>query len=173
MASSAIGAPPSARRRRDAARLLLAWALLVAVVLLVGAALTGPLAGSVGVADNDFERSLVGHRSTGLSAAAQGASLLGETTTQLALVPMLLLVVWWWLRRARPVVFLAVVAVGEIAAYLLTVSVVSRPRPPVRCSTPASSRCTATRPATSRPRWRRTAGWPCCAGRSGPGPGGG
>jgi membrane-associated phospholipid phosphatase len=131
MASSGIGAPPAARRRRDAARLLLAWTLLVAVVLLVGAALTGPLAGTVGVADNDFERSLAAHRSAGLSGAAQGASLLGETTTQLALVPVLLLVVWWWLRKARPVVFLAVVAAGELSAYLLTVSIVSRPRPPV------------------------------------------
>ena len=116
---------------RVAARLLLAWSLLVALVILVGAALTGPLAGSVGAADNDVERSLAGHRSPSLTAVAQGISLLGETTTQLVLVPLLLLVAWWWLRKAGPVVFLAVAAVGEIAAYLLTVSIVSRARPPV------------------------------------------
>jgi len=117
--------------RRIAALLLLAWALLVTVVILVGAALTGPLVDSVGEADNDIERSLAGHRSTSLTAVAQGISLLGETATQLVLVPVLLLVAWWWLRRAKPVVFLAVAAVGEVAGYLLTVSVVSRPRPPV------------------------------------------
>ena len=131
MSSTGSAAPRTTHRRRDAVRLSLAWALLVAALVLVGAALTGPLAGSVGAADNDVERSLAAHRSADLTGVAQGASLLGETVTQLALVPVLLLVVWWWLRQARPVVFLAVVALGEIAAYLLTVSVVSRPRPPV------------------------------------------
>lgn len=114
-----------------AARLLLAWSLLAAAVILVGAALTGPLAGSVGAADNDVERWLASHRSTSLTTVAQSVSLLGDTTTQLVLVPLLLLVSWWWLRQVRPVVFLAVAAVGELAAYLLTVSIVSRARPPV------------------------------------------
>ncbi len=114
-----------------AARLFLAWALLLTLVNLVGLALTGPLVDSVGVADNDVERSLADHRSASLTAVAQGVSLLGETATQLVLVPVLLVVAWRWLRRAEPVVFLAVVALGELAGYLLTVSIVSRPRPPV------------------------------------------
>jgi undecaprenyl-diphosphatase len=114
-----------------AARLLVAWALIFTVVILVGVVLTGPLAASVGVADNDVERSLADHRSTSLTALAQGASLLGETTTQLVLVPVLLFLAWWWLRRAAPVVFLGLAAVGELFGYLLTVSIVSRPRPPV------------------------------------------
>jgi membrane-associated phospholipid phosphatase len=121
---------------RVAARLFLAWSLLVALVILVGAALTGPLAGSVGAADNDVERSLAGHRTTSLIAVAQGVSLLGETTTQLILVPTLLVVAWCWLRRATPVVFLAVAAVGELAAYLLTVNIVHRARPPVHLLDP-------------------------------------
>ena len=116
---------------RVVARLLLAWSLMAAVVILVGTALTGPLAGSVGAADNDVEKWLAGHRSTSRTAVAQSISLLGETTTQLVLVPLLLFVSWWWLRQVRPVVFLAVAAVGELAAYLLTVSIVSRARPPV------------------------------------------
>jgi undecaprenyl-diphosphatase len=114
-----------------AARLVAAWMLIFTVVILVGVALTGPLAASVGVVDNDVERSLAGHRSTSLTALAQAASLLGETITQLVLVPVLLLLAWWWLHRLAPVVFLGVAAVGELSGYLLTVSIVSRPRPPV------------------------------------------
>jgi len=118
-------------RLKVAARLLAAWALIFTVVVLVGVALTGPLAASVGVVDNDVERSLADHRSTSLTAMAQGASLLGETITQLVLVPVLLFLAWWWLHRLAPVVFLGLAAVGELSGYLLTVSIVSRPRPPV------------------------------------------
>ena len=114
-----------------AGRLIGAWTLIFTVVILVGVALTGPLAASVGVVDNDVERSLAGHRSTSLTALAQAASLLGETITQLVLVPVLLLLAWWWLHRWAPMVFLGVAAVGELSGYLLTVSIVSRPRPPV------------------------------------------
>ena len=128
--------PPPPGQRRDAARLLLAWVLIIGVVLLVGAGLTGPLQGSVGVGDNDIVRWIVTHRSATLTSFAQQVSLLGETSTELVLDPILLVMTWLWLRRIRPVVFLAVACVGELAAYLLTVSIVSRPRPPVRLLDP-------------------------------------
>jgi membrane-associated phospholipid phosphatase len=123
-------------RGRDAVRLLLAWVLIVGVVIAVGFALTGPLHTSVGVADNNLERSLASHRTAGLTDGAQAVSLMGETVTQVILVPVLLIGTWLVLRLTRPVVFLAVAAAGEIAAYLVTVSIISRPRPPVRLLDP-------------------------------------
>jgi membrane-associated phospholipid phosphatase len=117
--------------RLDAIRLVVAWVVVVAGVLLVGTALTGPLDGSVGGADNHVERWLAARRSGPLTTVAQAVSLLGETWTEVVLAPVLLLLVWRWLRQARPVVFLAAACLGEITAYLVVVSLVSRPRPPV------------------------------------------
>ena len=131
MSTPRIAEPSPTHLRRDAVRLLLAWGLILAVMIAVGMALTGPLEGSVGVADNDAERWLAAHRSAALTDAAYAASLLGETLTELILAPVLLLVIWLWQRNIRPVVFIAVACVGELAAYLLTVNIVSRPRPPV------------------------------------------
>jgi len=129
-------APVSVRaRRRDAfyrsVQLLVGWGLIVAVLVGVGEALVGPLRGSVGVADNQAERWLAEHRSESLSDAATAASLLGETWTVIVFGPLLLVLTWVWIRSARAVAFMAAVIIGEIAAYLLTVSLVSRLRPPV------------------------------------------
>jgi undecaprenyl-diphosphatase len=98
--------------------------------------LTGPLNGSIGVGDNRVERWLAAHRSGWLTEVADSGSLLGETWTVLALGPVLLLVTWLWIRQIRPVLFLVVALVGEAGGYLLTVSIVSRPRPPVRLLDP-------------------------------------
>lgn len=122
---------PAHHRRRDAVRLLLAWGLILVVGLVVGLALTGPLEGSVGVGDTHVTRWLATHRSATLTDGAHALSLLGETWTILILGPILLLFTWLWRREIRPVVFLAVTSVGEIVAYLLTVNIVSRHRPPV------------------------------------------
>jgi membrane-associated phospholipid phosphatase len=130
----------AANRRHDALRaaavLLMGWVLLMAAVVAVGMALTGPLEGSVGVGDNRLERWLAAHRSTSLTQVADVVSYFGETVTVLTLGPVLLLVTWLWRRQIRPVVFVAVALVGEIAGYLLTVSLVSRARPPVRLLDP-------------------------------------
>jgi membrane-associated phospholipid phosphatase len=116
---------------RAAAVLVSGWVLLLALVVAVGLALTGPLEGSVGHGDNRLERWLASHRSTTLTHLADAISLLGETVTVLSLGPVLLLVTWLWTRQIRQVVFVAVALVGEIAGYLLTVTLVSRDRPPV------------------------------------------
>jgi len=122
-------------RRREVARavprLLLAWGIIFAVVFAVGEALTGPLKGSVGVRDNQVERWFAEHRSGSLTTVADDLSLLGETTTVLVLGPVLMVVVWLWRRELRSVAFLAVALLGELAGYLVVVSLVSRPRPPV------------------------------------------
>jgi len=126
----------SAGHGRDAVRLLVLWAAIVCVVIAVGLALTGPLSTSVGVVDNAFERKVASRRTADLTGVAQAVSLLGETWIQLLLVFVLLICIWLVLRLVRPMIFLAVVAFGELAAYLVTVSVVSRPRPPVRLLDP-------------------------------------
>jgi undecaprenyl-diphosphatase len=77
------------------------------------------------------ERWLGAHRSGWLTDVADVVSQLGETLTVLLVGPVLLLVTWLWTRQIRPVIFLGAALVGEVAAYLVTVSIVSRPRPPV------------------------------------------
>ncbi len=129
--TGAAGSTSGHGRWRAAVRLVLAWALIIGVLVAVGAALTGPLRSTVGVVDNDIVRSIASHRSAELTDVAEAVSTLGDTSTELVLNPLLLLVTWVWLRQIRPVVFLAVACVGEIAAYLVTVSLISRPRPPV------------------------------------------
>lgn len=135
MSITRVSRRPTAERRREAihaiAWLLVGWGLLLAVVVAVGMALTGPLKGSIGVGDNRVERWLAAHRSGWLTDVAEVVSLFGETVTVLLLGPVLLLVTWLWSRQIRAVVFLVVALVGEVSAYLLTVSIVSRPRPPV------------------------------------------
>lgn len=140
MSITRVSHRPAAERRREASKaiswLLLGWGLLVSVVVVFGFALTGPLNGSIGVGDDRVERWLASHRSGWLTEIADAVSLLGETLTVLVLGPVLLLVTWLWIRQIRPVLFLVVALVGEAGAYLLTVSIVSRPRPPVRLLDP-------------------------------------
>jgi undecaprenyl-diphosphatase len=126
---------PASNQHRDAAHavfwLSLGWGLVLAAMVVAGRALTGPLKGWVGVDDNRVERWLGAHRSGWLTDVADVVSQLGETLTVLLVGPVLLLVTWLWTRQIRPVIFLGAALVGEVAAYLVTVSIVSRPRPPV------------------------------------------
>ncbi len=126
--------------RRDtlarAARILVAWVLIVGIQVLVGKMLVGPLRGSVGVGDNNAERWLARQRTGTLTDVARVLTLLGDTWTVIILAPVLLPITWLWLREVRAVVFLATAIVGEVAAYLVTVRLVSRLRPPVRLLDP-------------------------------------
>jgi membrane-associated phospholipid phosphatase len=121
--------------RRDtlarAAQVLVAWVLIVGIQVSVGKMLVGPLRGSVGIGDNNAERWLARHRTGTLTDLARALTLLGDTWTVIILAPVLLFITWLWLREVRAVVFLATAIVGEVAAYLVTVSLVSRLRPPV------------------------------------------
>jgi undecaprenyl-diphosphatase len=121
---------------RAAAVLASGWVLLVAVVVAVGLALTGPLEGSVGHWDNQLERGFAADRSGTLTHVADVVTLLGETVTVLTLGAVLLIGTWFFKHQIRPVVFVASALLGEIAAYLVTVSLVSRDRPPVRILDP-------------------------------------
>jgi undecaprenyl-diphosphatase len=132
--------PGASDGRRAAVRatavLISGWVLLVAVVVAFGLVLTGPLEGSVGHGDNRLERGFAADRSGTLTHVADVVTLLGETVTVLSLGAVLLLGTWFWKHQIRPVVFVAAALLGEIAAYLATVSLVSRDRPPVRILDP-------------------------------------
>jgi hypothetical protein len=94
-------------RRQVATQLLLAWSTLVALVILVGVALTGPLARSVGADDDDAERSIAEQLSTPLTAVAQRSACWANHHST-GPRPILLIVTWGWLRQRGPVLFLAV-----------------------------------------------------------------
>jgi membrane-associated phospholipid phosphatase len=132
--------PKAVDGRRDAIRaaavLVSGWVLLVAVVVAVGLALTGPLEGSVDPGDNRLERGFAADRTGPLTHVADVVTLLGETVTVLVLGAVLLVGTWFWRHQIRPVAFVAAALLGEIAAYLVTVSLVSRDRPPVRILDP-------------------------------------
>jgi undecaprenyl-diphosphatase len=130
--AAAVRRAPAHPARRQAAGLLAWWLLLTGFVLLVGKALTGPLKGAVTTEDNAVPRWFAAHRSLPWTDAAQGATLLGDTFTALGVAVALMLLLWLWLRQVRPVVFLAVVGLGELATYVVTVNLVLRPRPPVK-----------------------------------------
>ena len=83
------------------------------------------------VEDNAAERWFVAHRSPAVTDTALGVSYLGDTLATIGLSLVVLLVLWRVLRRCRPLVFVVVVLVGELATYLVVVNIVQRPRPPV------------------------------------------
>jgi membrane-associated phospholipid phosphatase len=116
---------------KSTAWLLGGWTCILAAVIAVGLLLIGPLKGSVGAADNRLGVWLVSHRSTSLNHAASAVSLVGNSITELIVGLGLVFYIWWSTRTARPVIFVAVVLVGEAAIYLITANLVSRPRPPV------------------------------------------
>jgi undecaprenyl-diphosphatase len=117
--------------RRDALVLILWWIVVTGAVLLVGAAITSRVGRGVRIEDNDAERWFVEHRSPAITDAATGVSYLGDTLTTIGLSLVVLLVLWRILHRRRPLVFVVVVLVGELATYLVAVNTVQRPRPPV------------------------------------------
>ena len=131
MPSTAAQSGPGRSAPRRSVGLLVWWFVVTALALLVGEAITGPLAGLVTAADDAVPRWFAAHRSPSWTEAARAVTLLGDTRTALGVTAVLMLLLWWWLRQLRPVVFLAVVGTGELATYLLTVNVVLRPRPPV------------------------------------------
>jgi membrane-associated phospholipid phosphatase len=127
----AVQTQPDQGAWKSTAWLLGGWTCVLAAVTAIGLLLVGPLKGSVGAADNRLGVWLVAHRSTGLTHAANAVSLLGNSITELIVGLGLVLYIWWSTRTVRPVIFVAVVLVGETAIYLITANVVSRPRPPV------------------------------------------
>ena len=115
---------------------MLCWLALTLVVLAVGRVLTGPLAGSVGVEENDLARWLAAHRTPGLDTVAEVGTFLGNTLFGVVALALLGAGVAWWRRSWRPLVLVVVVHAALFGDYLLATALDPRDRPPVKILDP-------------------------------------
>lgn len=111
--------------------LAVAWTALFGLVVGVGQLITGPLEGQVDPPDNDLARWLADERTPSITSAAGWASALGDTVTVLVVGPLIALGIGVWRRDLRDVAFVVTTMVGASGIYLLTTTLIDRPRPPV------------------------------------------
>jgi membrane-associated phospholipid phosphatase len=123
-------------RLRQAATVLAAWAVILAVVLTVGWLITHALASDVEPWDDDVARWFAAQRTGDLTTAADAATFLGDTPVGLALAVVAAGALSLWQRSGRPAAFFAVLVVGVGGIYGLATLLVSRQRPPVRILDP-------------------------------------
>src|SRR4051794_32428842 len=116
-------------RLRDAASVLLAWTVILAVVLGAGWLLTHALSSSVEPWDDDAARWFADRRNGDLTGAAEAVTFLGETPVGTAAAVLAAGVLSWWQRSVRPALFLAVVVAGIGGFYGIATVLVSRRRP--------------------------------------------
>jgi len=115
---------------RIAAGILVAWVLIVGVVVGAGELVTKDGNGNV-LGDRTIPHWFAAHRTSGWDRWSLIFTTLGATQAvlivSLATCVMFLAVT----RRWRPLVYLATVMLGELAAFLIAAAVVKRPRPDV------------------------------------------
>ncbi len=118
----------------DARTIVLAAVAWISVLVVMGGAAVGIgailHAGGDGSIDSEVWRWVVGHRTSGLDAVAEGLTHIASTDFVLP-ITVLVAAALVWARRARDAAFVAASAAG---AYLITAilkEVVARPRPPV------------------------------------------
>jgi undecaprenyl-diphosphatase len=122
--------PGGLRRGRIAAEVLVAWVLILGVVVGLGELVTKDGNGNV-LGDRTIPHWLAAHRTPGLTPWSEVFSILGATQAILIVALATGVVFLAVTRRWRPVVFLAVVMIGELGAFLTAAAVVKRPRPDV------------------------------------------
>jgi membrane-associated phospholipid phosphatase len=118
-------------RLRDAASVVLAWAVILAAVLGVGWLLTSALSSSVEPWDDDAARWFAEQRNGDLTQAAEAVTFLGETPVGTAAAAVAAVLISFWQRSVRPALFLAVVVAGIGGFYGVATVLLSRRRPPV------------------------------------------
>ncbi|GAA3939741.1 phosphatase PAP2 family protein [Actinoplanes auranticolor] len=117
---------------RTAAELMVAWVLILGALFGAGWRITGPLDDSSLVAmDKAIVRWIAEHRDPVLDPVAAVGSKLGNAHWILAVLLAAMVIVVALRRRWRPVVFLAVVMLGEVTLFLASSTIVSRDRPDV------------------------------------------
>jgi membrane-associated phospholipid phosphatase len=104
--------------------------LLCAVVVAVGWLFTHPLEATMR-GENDINRWFVRQRSSTLTDAADGGTMLGQTITGLVALAVLGIGFAVWKRTWWPLVFAVVLDAGMGLFYLLATSLDPRNRPPV------------------------------------------
>ncbi len=126
---------PRARARdygRIAAAVVVTWVLIVGALTGIGKLImnTGNGNGNL-LGDHAIPHWLAAHRTPALNHWSLIASNLGATQDILIVTVAACVVLVAITRRWRPVIFLAVVMAGELAAFLTVAAVVRRPRPDV------------------------------------------
>jgi len=124
-ASASIG-----YRVRIAAGILVAWVLIVGVVVGAGELVTKDGNGNV-LGDRTIPHWFAAHRTSGWDRWSLIVTTLGATQAILIVSLATCVVFLAVTRRWRPVVCLATVMLGELAAFLIAAAVVKRPRPDV------------------------------------------
>jgi undecaprenyl-diphosphatase len=121
---------PRYRAGRTAAGLLIAWVLIVGLVTGIGELVTKYGGGNV-LGDRTVPHWFAAHRTPGLTRWSEVFSTLGATQAILLGTVATAVVFLAVTRRWRPVIFVAVLLTGELAAFLTAAAVVKRPRPGV------------------------------------------
>ena len=126
------GHAPGLQRGRIAALVMVAWVLIVGLIVGIGELITkhGHGQGNV-LGDTTIPHWFAAHRTAALTSWSKLFSTLGATQAILIVALATCVVFLAVTRRWRPVVFMATVMFGELAAFLTAAAVVKRPRPDV------------------------------------------
>jgi undecaprenyl-diphosphatase len=117
-------------RGRIAAGVVVAWVLILGIIVGLGELVTKGGNGNV-LGDQTIPRWFAAHRTPGWTRWSEIFSALGATQAILIVALATCVVFLALTRHWRPVIFVAVVMVGELAAFLAAAAVVKRPRPAV------------------------------------------
>jgi undecaprenyl-diphosphatase len=117
-------------RGRAAAGIVIAWVLIVGIVIGFGELVLKTGHGNV-LGDETVPHWFAAHRTPGWNHWSLVFSTLGATQAILMVALATCVVFLAVTRRWRPVIFLATVMFGELAAFLTATTVVKRPRPDV------------------------------------------
>jgi undecaprenyl-diphosphatase len=127
---AAAGGARRRHRGRAAAGIVVAWVLILGVIVGIGELVVKYGGGNV-LGDRAIPRWFAAHRTQGWSHWSLIFSNLGGTVAILIVSLAVSVVFLAVTRRWRPVVFIAVLMFGELAAFLAAAEVVKRPRPDV------------------------------------------
>jgi undecaprenyl-diphosphatase len=124
------GHAPRLHPGRVAAGIVIAWVLILGLVIGVGELVTKDGNGNV-LGDRTIPRWFAAHRTPSLNMWSKVFTTLGATQAILIVALAACVVFLAVTRRWRPVMFIATVMFGELAAFLIATTVVKRPRPDV------------------------------------------
>jgi undecaprenyl-diphosphatase len=115
---------------RTAAAIVVVWTLVVGAVVGFGELMTYYVPRNT-LGDESVPHWFATHRSSALTSWSSVMSTLGATEWILIVSIATCTVAIAWTRSWRPVVFVAILMVGELAMFLIAAAVVKRPRPDV------------------------------------------
>ncbi len=127
---TAMKNPPTRHRGRIAAGVLVAWVLILGIIVGLGELITKDGNGNE-LGDRTIPHWLAAHRTPSWTHWSLIFTTLGATTAILVVSVATCVVFLALTRHWRPVIYIATVMFGELAAFLAAAAVVKRPRPDV------------------------------------------